>query len=268
MEGSGRVAVVTGASSGIGEATARALAGAGMQVALLARRTDRIEALAAELNGDGTSVAGWNAGPDAAANPTAAASPDAPLALAVPADVTDRASLDAAAERVAAELGQADVLVNNAGVMKLSEFADDLDEERRQMVEVNLLGAMSATAAFLPQLRERGGDVVNVSSLAGRGSSRTSSVYDATKWGMIGWSEALRKELAPAVRVLLVEPGLVESELASHSSDGRARAAIEAAHEKIGSLAAADVAAVIAFALSLPHSVSLSETVIRPTAQR
>ncbi len=258
MEGSGRVAVVTGASSGIGEATARALASAGMRVALLARRADRIESLAAELN---ASRRDDSTPPGAEIVPSTGA-------LAVSADVTDRASLDAAAARVAAELGPAAVLVNNAGVMKLSNFEDDLAEERRQMVEVNLLGAMSASASFLPQVREQGGDIVNVSSLAGRGSSRTSSVYDATKWGMIGWSEALRKELSPAVRVLLVEPGLVESELASHSSDEPARAAIEAAHAKIGSLAAADVAAVIAFALSLPHSVSLSETVIRPTAQR
>ena len=138
---SARVAVITGASSGIGDATARALAADGHRVALLARRVDRIEALADEL-GDG--------------------------AIAIEADVTDRDSLVAAAERVQHELGGADVLVNNAGVMLLGPFSSDQRADYRQMVEVNLLGAMTATEVFLDQLRDGGGDLVNISSVAGR----------------------------------------------------------------------------------------------------
>jgi NADP-dependent 3-hydroxy acid dehydrogenase YdfG len=258
MEGTtprARVAVVTGASSGIGAATARALSEAGLRVALLARRADRIESLAAELNArrrDDSGTYGHEIGPSA---------------LAVEADVTDRAALDAAAARVGEELGGADVLVNNAGQMLLAPFEADRAEETRRMVEVNLLGAMNATAAFLPQLRRAGGDVVNVSSLSGRSADRTTSVYSATKWGMIGWSEVLRRELAPAVRVLLVEPGLVATELSSHTSDEASRAALQGAQDRIGSLDPAAVAGVIAYAVGLPHEVALSEIVVRPTSQ-
>ena len=137
----GRVAVITGASSGIGEATARALAAHGHRVALLARRADRIRALAGEL-GDS--------------------------AIAIQADVTDRDSLVAAAERVQSELGAADILVNNAGVMLLGPFSSEQRADWRQMVEVNLLGATTATEVFPDQLRDGGGDLVNISSVAGR----------------------------------------------------------------------------------------------------
>ena len=136
-----RAAVITGASSGIGAATARALAREGYRVALLARRADRIDALAAEI-GNG--------------------------AIAIEADVTDRDSLVSAADRVQNELGGADILVNNAGVMLLGPFTAEQREEQRQMVEVNLLGAMTATEVFLEQLRDGGGDLVNLSSVAGR----------------------------------------------------------------------------------------------------
>jgi NADP-dependent 3-hydroxy acid dehydrogenase YdfG len=159
---SGPVAVITGASSGIGEATARALRAEGYRVALLARRADRIEALAGELSGG---------------------------AIAIPADVTDRDSLVAAARRVEDELGGADVLVNNAGVMLLAPFTSEQREEQRRMVEVNLLGAMTATEVFVDQLRDGGGDLVNISSVAGRTARPGNAAYAATKWGMNGWSE-------------------------------------------------------------------------------
>ena len=171
---SGQVAVITGASSGIGAATARALAGHGYNLALLGRRLDRIEALAAEL-GDS--------------------------AIAIAADVTDRESLVTAANRVQAELGGADVLINNAGVMLLAPFSSEQRHELRQMVEVNLLGAMTATEVFLDQLRNGGGDLINISSVAGRTARAGNSGYAATKWGMNGWSEALRQELQPDIRV-------------------------------------------------------------------
>jgi hypothetical protein len=154
-QSTGRVAVVTGASSGIGEATARALAAGGFRLALLARRADRIQALAGEL-GHG--------------------------ALAIQADVTDRDSLLVAADRVQAELGGADVLVNNAGIMLLGPFTPEAHDDHRRMIEANLLGAMTVTEVFLGQLRDGGGDLVNLSSVAGRTARPGNAVYAATKW--------------------------------------------------------------------------------------
>jgi NADP-dependent 3-hydroxy acid dehydrogenase YdfG len=235
----GRVAVITGASSGIGEATGRALAGDGYRVALLARRADRIQALADEL-GDG--------------------------AIAIEADVTDRASLVAAAQRVKDELGGADVLVNNAGVMLLGPFTSDQRAEQRQMVEVNLLGAMTATEVFLDQLRDGGGDLVNISSLAGRRAGPGGAVYHATKWGLNGWSEALRQELQPDVRVIVIEPGAVATELVDHITHDETKQATEQFY-RATSITADDVAQIIAFAVSRPRSVSLNEILVRPTAQ-
>jgi NADP-dependent 3-hydroxy acid dehydrogenase YdfG len=193
------VAVRTGASSGIGEATARALAAARYRVALLARRADRIQALADGL-GDG--------------------------AIAIEADVTDRDSLLTAARRAQDELGGADVLVNNAGVMLLGPFTSGQRAEQRQMIEVNLLGAMTATEVFLDQLRDGGGDLVDISSVAGRTAPAGNAAYAATKRGINGWSEALRRELQP------------------------------------------DIAEIIAFAVTRPHSVSLNEILVRPTSQQ
>jgi len=185
----GRIAVVTGASSGIGAATARALAADGHRVALLARRTDRISALAKELDNG---------------------------SIAIEADVTDRSALVGAAERVKQELGDADVLVNNAGVMLLGPFSSDQRDDYRQMIEVNLLGAITATEVFLDQLKNGGGDIVNISSVAGRTARPGNGVYAATKWGINGWSESLRRELLPDVRVTLIKPGAVATELPDH----------------------------------------------------
>jgi NADP-dependent 3-hydroxy acid dehydrogenase YdfG len=235
----GRVAVITGASSGIGEATARTLTGAGYRVALLARRADRIQALADEL-GDS--------------------------ALAIEADVTDRDSLVAAAQRVQDELGGADVLVNNAGVMLLGPFISDQRAEQRQQVEVNLLGAMTATEVFLDQLRDGGGDLVNVSSVAGRFAWSGGAAYHATKWGLNGWSEALRQELQPDIRVIVVEPGAVATELAGHITHEDTREGIEAFVASTA-IRPEDIAEVVAFAVTRPQSVSLSEILVRPTAQ-
>jgi NADP-dependent 3-hydroxy acid dehydrogenase YdfG len=235
----GRVAVITGASSGIGEATARALAADGHRVVLLARRADRIQALVDEL-GDGV--------------------------IAIEADVTDRASLVAAAQRVQDELGGADVLVNNAGVMLLAPFTSEQRSEQRLMVEVNLLGAMTATEVFLEQLRDGGGDLVNISSVAGRAARAGGAVYHATKWGLNGWSEALRQELQPDVRVIVIEPGAVATELVAHITHGETKQGVEQFYEATA-IAAADVAEVIAFAVARPRSVSLNEILVRPTAQ-
>jgi NADP-dependent 3-hydroxy acid dehydrogenase YdfG len=235
----GGVAVITGASSGIGAATARALARDDHRLALLARRRDRVEALAEELG---------------------------ERAMAIEADVTDRESIVAAAERVRSELGGADILVNNAGVMLLAPFSSEQREEHRQMVETNLLGAMTATEVFLDQLRDGDGDLVNISSVAGRKARPGNSVYAATKWGLGGWSEALRQELLPGVRVTLIEPGAVATELTDHITDPNAKEAAERMYDQLA-ITADDIAEVIAFAVSRPRRVSLNEILIRPTAQ-
>jgi NADP-dependent 3-hydroxy acid dehydrogenase YdfG len=235
-----RVAVITGASSGIGEATARALAADGHRVALLARRVDRIQALAEEL-GDG--------------------------AIAIQADVTDRDSLAAAARRVQDELGGADILVNNAGVMLLGPFSAELSDDYRRMIETNLLGAITTTEVFLDQLlADDGGDLINLSSVAGRTARPGNAVYAATKWGMNGWSESLRQELLPDVRVIVIEPGAVDTELPEHITHGETRSAVEQMYETT-SISAEDIADIIAFAVSRPRSVSLNEILVRPTAQ-
>ena len=166
----------------------------------LPRRGDRIQTLAAEL-GD--------------------------QAIAIEADVTDRDSISAAAERVKTELGSADILINNAGVMLLAPFSSDQRAELRQMIEVNLLGAITATEVFLDQLRDGGGDLVNISSVAGRTARPGNAGYAATKWGMNGWSESLRQELQPDVRVIVIEPGAVATELTDHITHTETKAGAE-----------------------------------------
>lgn len=237
---SGRVAVVTGASSGIGAATARALAADGYRVALLARRLDRVEALAAEI-GNG--------------------------AIAIRADVTDRGQLLAAARRVQDELGGADVLMNNAGVMLLGPFSSARREDYRAMVEANLLGAITATEVFLDQLKDGGGgDLVNVSSVAGRTARAGNGVYAATKWGINGWSESLRQELLPDVRVTLVEPGVVDTELPHHITDEATREAVQKGYD-VATVKPEEIAEVVVFVLSRPRHLVINEVLLRPADQ-
>jgi NADP-dependent 3-hydroxy acid dehydrogenase YdfG len=238
-QSSGRVAVITGASSGIGEATARALVADGHRVALLARRADRIQALADELG---------------------------EVALAIEADVTDRESLVAAAERVHGELSGADILVNNAGVMLLGPFSPDQRADYRQMIEVNLMGAITATEVFLDQLRDGGGDLVNVSSVAGRTARAGNAGYAATKWGINGWSEGLRLELQPDIRVMVIEPGAVATELTDHITHAETKQATQAFVQDLA-ITPEDIAEVIAFAVSRPRRMTLNEILVRPTAQ-
>jgi NADP-dependent 3-hydroxy acid dehydrogenase YdfG len=233
------VAVITGASSGIGAATARALAAHGYQLALLARQADRLQQLATEV-GTNTRV--------------------------VAADITDRDALLAAADRVQQELGRADVQVNNAGVMLLGPFGTEQREEARRMVEVNLLGAMTATEVFLNQLREGGGDLINISSLAGRTARAGNAAYAATKWGMNGWSEALRQELQPDIRVTIIEPGAVATELTDHITNLTVKQTSEQFYAQLA-ITAEDVAEVIAFAVTRPRRMTLNEILLRPTAQ-
>lgn len=240
MSATPRVAVITGASSGIGEATARALHAAGHSVVLLARRADRIQALAAEL-GD--------------------------RALAIEADVTDRHSLADAASRVQSVLGGADILVNNAGVMLLGPFSADRRDDYRTMIEVNLLGAITTTEVFLEQIAgSDAGDIVNISSVAGRTARSGNGVYAATKWGLNGWSESLRQELLPAVRVTLIEPGVVATELPEHITHSETKEAVAALYER-ATVTSADVAEAITFAITRPRHLAINEILLRPADQ-
>ena len=185
--------------------------------------------------------------------------------IAIEADVTGRAAIVAAAERVQHELG-AHVLVNNAGVMLLGPFGSEQSDDDRQMIEVNLLGAITATEVFLDQLKDGGGDIVNISSVAGRTARAGNGVYPATKWGMNGWSESLRKELLPDVRVTLIEPGAVATELPSHITHAETKQGVGQLYSQI-EVTADDIAEVIAFVIGRPRRLAIHEVLLRPAGQ-
>ena len=240
--------MVTGASSGIGEATARQLASLGADVALVARRRDRIEALAGELDGVRT--------------------------LVVEADVTDRAAAEAAVQETVDELGRLDVLVNNAGVMLLGPISDAPVEEWEQMVQVNVLGLLYCAKAALPHLLEaaessqRGtADLVNVSSVAGRVARLGSGVYNATKHAVGAFSESLRQEVTKRhVRVGLIEPGAVSTELAGHNR-AEVLQGLEKRFADLERLEADDIAEAIGYMVTRPRRMAVNEMLIRPTEQ-
>jgi NADP-dependent 3-hydroxy acid dehydrogenase YdfG len=239
----GRVAVVTGASSGIGEATVRALAAAGASVALGARRADRLQSIAESLHG---------------------------ATLVHEVDVSDEEQARAFIQRAHDELGGLDVLVNNAGVMLLGPVAGADIEEWRTMIAVNLLGLLYCTHAALPLLEgSGGGDVVNLSSVAGRRADAGAAVYNMTKFGVHAFSEALRQEaLHAGIRVTTVAPGFVDTELQGHNTDPLVRRATERAREQIGEvLRAEDIADAIVHAVTRPPHVCVNEVVVRPTKQ-
>ncbi|MFL5885602.1 MAG: SDR family NAD(P)-dependent oxidoreductase [Thermoleophilaceae bacterium] len=243
----GKVAAITGASSGIGEATALALAAEGCAVALGARREDRLQDLAKRIESDGG------------------------RAVAIGVDVGDEASARAFVEGANEQLGGLDVLVNNAGVMLLGPVEGaDLDDWRT-MVNVNVLGLLYCTHAALPIMRESGGGhIVNLSSVAGRTANMGSAVYNFTKWGVGGFSEALRQEALHAkIRVTIVEPGFVATELQGHNEIPVVRETIEKMREQIGEvLDAEDIARAILYAVAQPQHVSINEVLIRPTGQQ
>ncbi|TPK87404.1 MULTISPECIES: SDR family NAD(P)-dependent oxidoreductase [unclassified Mesorhizobium] len=239
-----KVALVTGASSGIGEATATALAAAGAKVAVAARRADRLEALAARIEKAGGA------------------------ALRIEADVTRNDDITAMVGKVVAEWGRLDILVNNAGVMLLSPAAEATLEDWRQMVELNLLALMSVTKAALPHLRAAKGHIVNISSVAGRVANPGASGYAATKFGVVGFSESLRREVyADKVRVTVIEPGLVRTELGDHITNAASKAGLDQRLATMEALTAEDVAAAILYAVTQPARVNVNEIVIRPTDQ-
>src|SRR4051794_25565336 len=243
----GKVVAITGASSGIGEATALACAAAGAKVALGARRSDRIEALAARIQADGGE------------------------AVAIETDVTDEASARAFVEGARDQLGGLHGLVNNAGVMLLGPVEGADTEHWRRMIEVNCLGLLYCTHAALPIMRDEGaGHVVNISSVAGRVASLGSAVYNMTKWGVGGFSEGLRQEALHAnVRVTIIEPGFVETELQGHNEGNPiVMEAIDKMRDQMDPLQASDIADAITYALTRPQHVSINEVLIRPTKQQ
>src|SRR5688572_18663379 len=218
---SGRVAAITGASSGIGEATALKLASAGAAVSLAARRADRIDALAEQINGAGGK------------------------AIAIETDVADEPQANDFVTRTKEELGRLDVLVNNAGVMLLGPVIGADTTEWRRMIDVNLLGLLYCTHAALPIMGEQGsGHIVNVSSVAGRFANFGSAVYNLTKFGVNAFSEALRQEVVGAnVKVTVIEPGMVETELLGHNTHPMVLEAAKRMREEVGTpLTSEDIA--------------------------
>jgi NADP-dependent 3-hydroxy acid dehydrogenase YdfG len=245
------VAIVTGASSGIGEATARRLAGHGASVALVARRRDRLEALAAEIEEAGGT------------------------ALVVEADITDRTQAEAAVQHVVDRFGHLDILVNNAGVMLLGPVVGAEVEEWERMIAVNVQGLLYTTRAAMPHLlaaaegaTRRVADIVNISSIAGRVAWGGYGVYNLTKFGVNGFTESLRQEVTQRhVRVGVLEPGGVATELASHNSPEIQGEMIAPFLERTEILAPEDIADGVAYMVTRPRHASVGELWIMPTDQ-
>ena len=241
----GTVALVTGASSGIGEAAARALARQGAKVAMAARRRDRLEALGQEIDG-----------------------------LVIEVDIADREQATAAVRHTVSELGRLDTVVNNAGVMLLGPAEKAPLEEWERMVAINVQGLLYVSHAAIAPLLEaaadgprRVADLVNISSVAGRRATSGSSVYNLTKHGVGAFSEALRQEFADRhLRVSLVEPGAVATELTDHLRDG-VRENIRARLRDIERLTSDDIADAIEYIVTRPARVAINEILIRPTEQ-
>ncbi len=246
----GTVALVTGASSGIGEATARSLAAQGAAIALVARRADRLQTLGEEITSGGG------------------------RAVVIEADVSEQPQAERAVERTVSELGRLDTLINNAGVMLLGPAVGAPLEEWQRMLGVNVAGLLYCSHAALPHLLKatedspRGvADMVNISSVAGRVARSGSGVYNLTKHGVGAFSEALRQEVTSKhLRISLVEPGAVETELPSHNRP-EVQAQMAQRFGDIERLQAPDIADAISYIVTRPRHVAVNEILIRPTEQ-
>jgi len=245
----GRVAVVSGASSGIGAATATRLAELGAKVAVLARRKDNLDALAESINRNGGT------------------------AIAVPVDVTDREAVQAAARQVADQLGTADLVFNNAGVQLISPIADLRQDDWQRQIDLNVTGVMNVIGAFLPQLTAaaeagRSADLITTSSIAATRILEKFSVYSGTKAYISHLTRLLRVELGRKnIRVATIEPGMVDTELPDHVTDPDASKLMADLIDQIDVLQSADVAETVAFMAAVPRHVNLTEITILPTAQ-
>ncbi|MFI6426216.1 SDR family oxidoreductase [Promicromonospora sp. NPDC050880] len=238
-----KTVLVTGASSGIGEATALRLAAEGHRVVLAARRTDRLGAVVDRIRADGGT------------------------ASSVRLDVTDADAVRAAVDAVVEEHGRIDVIVNNAGVMPLSRLDALLVEEWDRMIDVNVRGLLHGIAAVLPHFRRQGGGhVVTVASIGAHEVYPTSAVYSATKFAAWAVTEGLRMESDPSIRATTITPGTVESELADHISDADAQTYMKSFRRNL--IPADAIARAISFALDQPADVDVNEIIVRPAAQR
>lgn len=243
----GEVAIVTGASSGIGEATAEALASRGASVVLAARRADELEAVAERIRTEGGE------------------------ALVVPTDVTEDDDIDALIAETVDEFETIDILVNNAGVMLLEPLESADRDNLRQMIEVNLLGLMNLTHAALPTMQAQdSGHIVNISSTAGRRAGAKSSGYNATKFGVNAFTEAVRQEVTTdGIRTTIIEPGAVDTELQEHIPDEEIKQQIEEGMiESMTPLESDDIARAITYAVTQPQHVNVNELLVRPTDQQ
>lgn len=238
------VVVITGASSGLGDATARLLAARGARLVLAARRTDRLDALAAELRSGGAQ------------------------AIAVACDVTRVSAVEALAQAAVERFGRIDVWVNNAGIMPLSPLAERRIDEWDATIDVNLKGVLYGIAAALPVFQaQASGHFINIASVAGlKVFSPIGSVYSATKFAVRALSEGLRAEVGPTIRTTTISPGAVESELQTHSTHAPTAQAVQAFY-KANQIGPDAVARAIAFAIEQPAEVDINEIVLRPTAQ-
>lgn len=240
-----KVAIITGASSGIGEATAIALAAEGAKVVIAARRGDRLEALAKRIADSGGQ------------------------ALPIVTDITDEIQANNLIHKANAELERVDILVNNAGVALTGNIDGGNTADWRRMFDVNVFGLLYATHAVLPIFKAQGsGHIVNISSVAGRIARAGVGIYNATKWGVNAISESLRQEvLKDNIRVTIIEPGLVETEINNHTTDPVAKKISEERIKAIAPLQSEDIARAIAYAVTQPPHVNVNEILIRPTQQ-
>ena len=240
----GKVVVITGASSGLGEATARHLAKLGATVVLGARRADRIAAIAEELTGNGGK------------------------AQAVTTDVTDAAQVKRLVDAAVDEFGRVDVLLNNAGLMPLAPLERLKTHEWEQMIDVNLKGTLHGIAAALPHMKARKtGHIINVSSVYGHKVAPGAAVYCATKFGVRVLSEGLRQEVKPYnIRTTVISPGAVATELLDHISEADIAKNVREHVNEIA-IPAESFARMVAFAISQPEDVDVNEVIFRPTAQ-
>jgi len=241
----GKVAVITGASSGIGYATALALSKAGAKVAIGARRTDKLEQLENEIKKNGGEV------------------------LLHKLDVTKKDDCNAFVDQAIKKWGTVDILVNNAGLMPLSFVKNLKVDEWEQMIDVNIKGVLFCTAAVIPQMKkEKSGHIVNISSVAGRIVFPSGSVYCATKHAVTAFSEGLRQELSVRsnIRVTCIEPGAVETELLNTITDESLQSFLDAA-KNMQALKATDIADAILFAVQSPEHMNVNEILVRPTTQ-
>jgi NADP-dependent 3-hydroxy acid dehydrogenase YdfG len=252
LESSNKVAIVTGASSGIGYATSLALSKAGVRVAVGARRTDRLEELEKQISKNNSNE---RVGED--------------IFIQKRLDVTSKPNCDSFVESVVRKWGKVDILINNAGLMPLSFFKNSKVEEWEQMIDVNIKGVLYCTSAAIPyMLDKKSGHIVNISSVAGRIVFAGGSVYCATKHAITAFSEGLRMELSPRynIRVTCIEPGAVSTELLETITDKSMTKFIEAS-KNMETLQSEDIVNAILYAIQAPSHVNVNEILIRPTAQ-